>query len=207
MTIVEYIAKTGGIEKEYKSAEEGGANNLDNFATAGFLWEHVMSRTERLEHALSREAVQMELVHNPNLLSPGEMFWCRQCDRFMTGGRHAQRHCRSKKHTGIYFTPDALDFMEQAYVEWKFTWRSSKRSHPDVLDSTNGVWRWPVQCMFNSLGLEVNKSKLVVLHCCGDYGVGLKEPEPFNILLEFTDNELERNKQMIVDNAIDLGWI
>jgi hypothetical protein len=203
MSIVEYIAKVGGIEKAY----DNSVVNLDNFAVAGYLWEHVMSREEQLDHAMSLEALRMHMTQRKELLFPGEMFWCADCDRVMTGGRHGQEHARKKGHRGIYSTPDAYDYVDSAYVEWKFTWKSSKRSAPDVLHSSAGVWRWPVQCMWNCMTLGCTTAKLVVLHCNGDYSKGLNEPEPYEIRLEFSDREILRNKRMIVSNARDMKWI
>lgn len=195
MEIVEYIAKTSGIEKPHT-----GGVKLENFATPGFLWEHVMSRVDKLEHALSVEAMRMEMTHRSNLLFPGELYWCRECDEVMTGGRHAQGHSKSRGHLGVYFTPDAYDYVADQYVEWKLTWKSSKRSEPSKLDSKNGIWRWPVQCMFNCYGLGTTKAKIIALHIMGEYMPGMPEPQPYEIELEFTQQELRRNKMMIAAN-------
>lgn len=202
MSVVEYIAKTTRIEKAY-----GKVTNLDDFAVAGFLWEHVMGRAEKLEHAMSIEALRMYMTHRPELSYPGERLWCKQCNMFMKGGKTGRKHCRVEGHRGIFFTPDAYDTNDRAYVEWKFTWKSSNRSHPSVLNSPKGIWRWPVQCMFNAYGLGTNKAKLIALHCMGDYRKGMPKPRPYEITLEFTDRELRRNHQMIVHNASSLGWI
>lgn len=203
MPIVTYIGQTLGLEKKYDEDPLG----LDNWSTAGFLWEHVMAREEKLEHALSVEALRMHLQTRKELVFPGEMYWCRQCDRVMTGGLHAQKHARRRRHTGIYSTPDAYDFVHDQYVEWKFTWKSSRRSEPETLNTAQGIWKWPVQCMWNCMTLNITSAKLIALHCNGSYVSGLNKPEPYEVVMEFTEREIRRNKAMIVNNAVSMGWI
>jgi hypothetical protein len=203
MQVVDYIGKTSGIEKKYK-----GDVDLEPFATAGFIWEHVMSREDKLEHAMSVEALRVEMHFKAGLTFPGEMAYCRRCDDVMTGGMYAIDHSKRRGHKLLFFTPDGLEiFPEYAYHEWKFSWKSSKKSHPDVLNSNSGIWRWPVQCMFNCFGLETLLTKLTVLHCHGDYKPGPPTPEPFEIRMEFTKKEISRNTSMVITNARNQGWI
>jgi hypothetical protein len=222
MTIVDHIGQWSGVEKRRLPAptpvqrvatklitgrSPKPAIDLEPYATVGYIWEHVMTRADKLEHAMSVEAMRIMMLNKPSLVFPGEQFWCKQCDRCMQGGRRARRHCRKRGHRGIYFTPDAYDYVNRQYVEWKFTWKSSRRSHPRVLDSAQGIWRWPVQCMFNCYGLGVTEARLIALHSNGDYSPGLPTPEPYEITMKFTERELLRNKRMIVVNAENEGWI
>lgn len=208
MSVVGYIAQEGGLEKKHtEKREDGSAINLDDFAIGGFLWEHVMSREEQLEHAMSVEAIRMDMQHRSNLSFPGEMFWCHGCDKVMKGRRLARKHCRRTGHRGIFSTPDAYDHVEHAYVEWKFTWKSSRRSVPAVLPSHRGIWRWPAQCAWNCMTLGTNKAYMIVCHVSGSYQKGMPKPEPYRIDIEFTDKEIRRYKNIIVTNAEEVGWL
>lgn len=204
MSVVDWIGQTSHVEKKHS-----GSLDLEPYASAGFLWEHVMSRADKLSHALSVEAMRMYMFHRPYLTFPGEQFWCKQCDRCMPGGKRARIHCRRRGHRGIFFTPDAFDTRHRRYVEWKFTWKSSARSHPSALDSSQGIWRWPVQCMFNCMGLGTRRAKLIALHCNGDYKYrnGPPQPQAYSIYMTFTKREIQRTKDMIVGNAENEGWI
>lgn len=203
MQVVDYIGQTSGMEK--KRGNE--IVNLDPFAVVGFVWEHCMTRAEQIEHALSVEALRVYMTPKKSLSFPGEQLWCRQCNKFIPGGESGREHCKTRKHTGIFFTPDAFDKVTREYVEWKATWKSSNSSHPAKLNTAKGIWRWPVQCQFNALGLGVTKARLIALHVMGAYGYGMPKPQPYVIRMEFTDRELRRTKDMIVSNSIEMGWI
>lgn len=201
MTIVTYIARAAKFEKVYREREIDRKLDLDNFATPGFLWEAVMSRSDKLEHAFSIEAVRMYMTHRPNIVFPGEKFWCKQCDRFMTGSKVARRHIRLTGHKGIFSTPDAYDTRARAYVEWKWTKKGSKRSHPKVVNTKDGIWKWHMQVGWNCMALGTKTGKIIVLHDSGF------EPEPYEITFHFRTRDLERIKEMIVVNAEDGGLI
>lgn len=215
MEIVTYIAQSTGIEKKHSPEL---VPFLDRLAFPGFIWEHFVSRAEdkhmkRLqhsveffEHAFAVEAMRMEMLHRPELVFPGEMFYCVQCDDVMTGGQYAREHCATRKHKGIFSTPDALNVRRERYAEWKFTWKSANQTSDDGMDG-DGVWRWPVQCMWNCMTLDVKGAEMKTFFCNGDYTPGPPKPLAFEFDLDFDDREIRRNTAMIITTAKKLGRI
>lgn len=204
MVIVEYIAQVSGIVKRGKLSEE----DLNKLALPGFLWEHVMTRAEKLERAFSVEAMRMHMIHRSNLIFPGEMFYCVDCDRVFKR-REGREHRKQTHHKGIFSTPDAYDTDDGAYVEFKYTSMSSRRSHPKRLNTPDGIWKWLVQCMWNCYTLGTKKAKIIACHSMGKWGRalrGLPDPRPYEIAIEFTDREIYQNKKMIVNNSKSKGW-
>jgi len=179
---------------------------LESMATVGFTWEHVAARTEQIELALSLEAMRMEYVHRPELIFPGELFWCQQCDDVLQGGLIAKEHCKSRKHNGIFFTPDGINTARQRVAEFKFTWVSSSRTGDDHMD---GIWKWPVQNMAYCYGTGYLMGELKAVFVVGDYKQSTYEPFPeaYEFDLDYSQRELDENFSLIVNNARALEWI
>lgn len=202
-SVIEYVANALGYGE--KKRKDAGKFDIDKWATSGFIWESVMSRSDKLEHAFSVEAVRLFMTNKPHIVFPGEKFWCKQCDKFMSGLRVAKRHIKATKHKGIFSTPDAYNTVARAYVEWKFTKKSSRRTQPEVINTKDGIWRFHIQCAWNCMSLGTKVAKLIVMHIDGDWKSF--EPEPYEITIKFKQSELDKIKQMIVINAEDLGLI
>lgn len=200
MEVVTRIEKTT-IDK--RKREELSEQTLERLRAAGFLWEHVMSRTERFEHAFSVEAIRTEVTLNPDLYFPGELAYCPDCDDVMVGGQVAKEHARSTGHKLLFFTLDAINTARERTREWKFTWMSAGKTGPDHM---NGIWKWPVQNMFYTWGVRLMGGELQAAFACGDY----KFPmflQTYEFDLDYTERELENNARMIVSHARKWGMI
>lgn len=84
------------------------------------------------EHAIAWHIVEVECLHNPSLVRPGEYFWCHKCNKsFATRDDKDYAKCKDNAHTGIFATPDALRVDTMRLQEWKFTWKSIRRAGAD----------------------------------------------------------------------------
>jgi hypothetical protein len=233
MEVVNYMDKAMGNSRYTAALSE---RTMEALAACGFTWEHVCARTDQLEDALSLEAMRMEFVQRPELLFPGEMFWCQQCDDVMDGGDYARDHCLTRsgsgydrmgkpkglhsrrlgakldrRHNGIYFTPDAVNVDRSRVAEFKFTWVSSSRTGPDHMD---GIWKWPVQNMSYTWGMGgwpagYKGGELRAVFVVGDFKQGTYEPFPesYEFDLDYEQRELEMNWSMVVANGRAMGLL
>lgn len=187
------------MDPEYKRSPYS-SEDLENFALPGFLWEHVMDRAEQLELALTVEATA-QIKRLRNLLSPGEMFWCRQCDEVMLGYEIAKEHTQTRRHKGIFWTPDCHN--EDVWpVEFKVTWLSAKRTS----ETEMAIWKYVTQTQWQSWGYGAAGAEVYACFVNGDYSYPLK-PKTYHFAIEYTPRELKNCHSMIVSNAIAKGWI
>jgi hypothetical protein len=202
MTVVERMIerhpKMAGGKKVDKGRYHDGEPTTEALRTSGFVWERVMS------------AEFQHLHPKADLIFPGEMLWCMNCDDVLQGGNIGRDHCQSRRHKGIFFTPD---YFINGYPtpsahtvgEHKWTWLTSKRSDPERLPNPDGIWKWPVQLMWGAWAFDTLYGHIEAMHCHGDYveynAWGAPDPEAFEIDLEFTKREVEQNRVMIVTNA------
>lgn len=203
-TIIAHVDKALGNSRY--SNNKVTERMLETMASCGFAWEHVISRTEQLEDGLSLEAMRMEFVHRPELIFPGELFWCQQCDSVLQGGPAATDHCRSRKHNGIFFTVDGINVPRKRVAEFKFTWVSSSRTGVDHMD---GIWKWPAQNMAYCWGTEYLGGELKAVFVVGDYKQSTYEPFPeaFEFDLDYSQRELDDHWSLLVNNARALELI
>lgn len=199
MPIIERIAIAAKWDKKQNDMTE---DVLEKFRLSGFLWEHVMSVEDRLEYAMSREFARAELNHRRGIIFPGEMFWCRQCDDVMTGGLSAQEHCQSRKHTGIFFTIDYLNYERERVGEMKWTRKSSNLSSESSLD----IRKWIAQNQFYCKGAGMVGGEFRVCFENGNYSFPMI-PQPFEFDIDYSQKELDRNWSLVVQTAISLEWI
>lgn len=100
---------------------------------------------------------------------------------------------------GIYGTPDWWDVRNDALVEFKATWRSSRRPlDPDF-------WHWLVQIKAYCHMARTDRALLYVFYVNGDY----RESGPQLKLYDLVSAgiELEENWEMIKRHAKSKGWI
>lgn len=210
MPIVERIEQS----IDPKRREQMDESTREAMFTTGFLWEHVMARPDveagygpqqrQLEHAFSVEAIRMELLTDPDLLFPGEMAFCVECDCVMPGGEIARDHCKSRKHRAIFFTVDGLRVSRQRVREWKATWMSSGRTGTTHMD---GIWKWPVQNMFYCWGTGMMGGELQALFMVGDHRTRPPFGVPYEFDLDYGQQELDNNARMIVSHARKWGMV
>lgn len=210
MPIVERIEQS----IDPKRREQMNDETREALFTVGFLWEHVMARPDaeagygpgqrQLEHAFSVEAIRLELLTDPDLLFPGEMVYCVDCDDVMPGGEIGRDHCKSRGHKGIYFTVDGLNTRTERVREWKATWMSSSRTGPAHMD---GIWKWPVQNMFYCKGVGLTGGELQALFMVGDHRTHPPFAVPYEFDLDYTERDLENNWRMIVSHARKWGMV
>lgn len=193
MVVVEHIKRTAGIGKQFKDDYE--EQEKERLRTPGFIWERVMSEHSR------------RMVGEEGLAFPGEMMYCVKCDDVFPGGRPAREHLRSRKHKGIFFTPDAVmqpPHYRYGALEWKYTWKSSRRTGNDHI---NDIWEWPVQLGWNTHMIGSDYGEVLAMFAQGDYSSGRPRMEPYRFRLEWDSRELERNKAMIISAAKSEGWV
>lgn len=188
MSIVERILARG----EKQAYDDWSEEHLEGLRTPGFIWERVMS-----DYAKS-------VNPHSSLAFPGEMFWCYQCDETIAGTTVAEQHCTTYKHKGIYYTPDAVVVPEWYPVEWKFTWKSSRRTGDTHID---GIPQWQYQLMWQAMGLESERAQLQAMFCRSDYSPGPPKCDAYVFDFEFTQKDLRRNKAMIVNTALHEGLL
>jgi hypothetical protein len=189
------------VEREgKKSYDDWEEEELEGLRTPGFVWERVMG-----EHA-------RDVNPGSALAYPGEMFWCRDCDRTILGEDVAQKHCSAFKHRGIYFTPDAIITPQWWPLEWKFTWMSSKRASDDATEATgiahlNGLQKWVWQLGWACGCLEADRAQIQAMFARADYSSSKPKviAKVFNI--EFSPKDLRRIKVMITSNAVAEGLL
>lgn len=196
--------------------DEWDEDELEGVRTPGFVWERAMG-----EHA--REVnPQLDLVY------PGEMFWCRECDDYFNGVDEdgvnpAGEHCAETGHRGIYFTPDAVlrpgsDLpphvrwrhrrkLQSRVVEWKYTWMSSKRAYnvmPDgsVIVHLDGLQKWVWQLGWACPCFGTRLAQVQVMFSRGDYSSSRPKVDAKCIDIEFLESDLRRVKAMIISNAV-----
>lgn len=100
---------------------------------------------------------------------------------------------------GIYGTPDWFDATDWSIVEFKATWRSSRRPlDPDF-------WHWLVQIKSYCRMAGTQRAVLYVFFVNGDYRES--GPELRAMVLEFTELELQESWEMMVQHAKSKGWI
>lgn len=104
---------------------------------------------------------------------------------------------------GIYCNPDGLGFdplnlNEVALEEYKCTWKSMKKLPTEVLK-----WMMQVKGYCHALGLKV--VIFHVLYLMGDYFKEHHGPQARSFRIEFTEEEIEENWNVILANK-DAAW-
>lgn len=194
------------VERDPKTKrDEWDKDELEGVRTPGFIWERAMG-----EHA-------REVNTDLDLVYPGEMFWCRECDDYLNGvdedGRNpAGEHCAETGHRGIYFTPDALLTPGPRVIEWKYTWMSSKRAYdvmPDgeLIVHLDGLQKWVWQLGWACPCFGTRLAQIQVMFSRGDYTSGRPKVDAKVIDIEFLESDLRRVKALIVSNAVAEGLL
>lgn len=102
---------------------------------------------------------------------------------------------------GIVGSPDLLDLDTGAVVDSKFTWRSMRK-----LDNIEKwFWIWLVQLKGYCRMVGTNKAELWVFFACGDWAPPV--PRIRRLGLEFSDQEIKENWDMLVEHARRRGWL
>lgn len=100
---------------------------------------------------------------------------------------------------GIIGTPDWVDTKDEAVIEFKATWRSSRR--PIETD----FWHWWVQIKAYCWMLGTNDATLVAFFVNGDYRDS--GPQIRMWKAGFKTEELKDNWKMLYNHASRKGWI
>lgn len=101
----------------------------------------------------------------------------------------------------IHCTPDLLDLARQILVEWKCTWRSSRRCERIEED----FWEWFVQIKAYLRCVCLLQAELCVYFVNGDYRDSGPQVKIF--FLEFTQREIDENWNMLFNHAKRRGWL
>lgn len=177
--------------EEKKSYDRFEDTELENLRAVGFMFERAM--------CASAKVVELERNDGSHEIEfPGEMFWCYQCDEVMPGGDVAARHCKKRKHKGVFFTPDGIVRLPLRPIEWKYTHLSSRRTGEDHID---GMPKWKHQTRWYDFGLESTRSRMEVVFARGDYSTHKPMVQGFEFEIEYTRREIEANKFAIISNA------
>src|SRR5208283_870022 len=99
---------------------------------------------------------------------------------------------------GIVGSPDAIDLDDLAIVEFKATWKSSKRP----IDSLREYF-WQIQSYCWMTG--IHKARLYVFYVCGDWSPPKPIWPPKAWEIEFSKSELEANWEMIKRESINVA--
>lgn len=124
------------------------------------------------EHVLARELAQAGLG-GENVIRPGEI----ECD-------------------GIVGSPDGVDPMDEAIVEYKATWKSSRKPVLEIAP----WYKWQVLAYCYMVGWT--KVRLYVLYVNGDYKPPM--PQVRGWRYEFSEGEVRSNWQMILRQKEDM---
>ena len=98
---------------------------------------------------------------------------------------------------GIIGSPDGVDCEDPAIVEFKATWKSSKRPVFEIAP----WYKW--QVLAYCYMVELATARLYVLYVNGDYKPPM--PQVRGWRYEFSPGEIKSNWQMILRNAKDLA--
>lgn len=99
---------------------------------------------------------------------------------------------------GLYGTPDWVDTRLWRDIEFKCTWRSSRRPLEDF-------WEWLVQVKAYCYMMDMEKAEIHAMFIMGDYrGSG---PQYKAWSLVFEGFELRENWMMLLNHARSKGWI
>lgn len=189
MQVVERIIAREEKRKSYGDYDEA---KLERLRAVGFVWERVMGEHARV------------MYPDQDVIEIGEQFWCYQCDTTMPGHDVAATHCSTRGHRGIYFTTDRLIVPEIRVLDHKFTWMSSKRTGEDHLD---GIQKWIYQLGWYCMGNDTEKGRIEAMFCHGDYSPGPPDVHAYRFDIEYSKRDLDRNKTMIVSNAVAEGLL
>ncbi len=103
---------------------------------------------------------------------------------------------------GIVMSPDGVDYMwnecRGRLEEYKCTWKSSKNT-PDT------VWKWMVQVKGYLKVLGLHDVLFRVLYLMGDYKGSGPQYKEFEV--SFTQEEIDKNWEMIIGYAKRKGWL
>jgi hypothetical protein len=102
---------------------------------------------------------------------------------------------------GITGSPDLLDLEDMTVVDTKFTWKSSRK-----LDNLEKYfWSWTVQLKGYCRMVGSRTAELWVFCVNGDY----KPPVPCikRLRIEFSQQEIDENWDMIKNHARRRGWL
>ena len=94
---------------------------------------------------------------------------------------------------GLTGTPDWLDQKEWAVVEFKATWRSSRRD----LETDFGAWIWQIKAYCKLLATR--SAQLYVFYVNGDYRESGPQLKAYS--LSFSEREIEENWAMLKNHA------
>lgn len=111
---------------------------------------------------------------------------------------------------GIIMTPDHVGLNEALYLidgfvveEWKATWRSSKHAKTDAEFAENfKSWIWQLASYCRAIGS--NEGLIRVLYVMDDYSFNAV-CKPYCWRVTFTDEDLDKNWEMILTNGRDMG--
>lgn len=96
----------------------------------------------------------------------------------------------------VWFTPDGYDPRQRIVHEYKFWWRSARTYQPSF------DFKVMAQVKSYCKVLGVNEAWLTVMFIMGEYKG--KGPLPIRFELEFTDEELQDNWEMLVNHALQM---
>lgn len=176
---------------------------LEKFRLSGFLWEHVMSVEDRLEHAMSREFALAELRHRQGIMFPGELYFCVNCEDTISGGRSAEEHALSRSHTGIFFNIDYLNDERQRVGEMKWTRKSSGKN---CSETSLDVREWIAQNQFYCRGVGWSAGEFRTCWENGDYSFPMI-PKLYEFDVDYDERELDRNWNLCISTARALEWV
>ena len=207
-SIEETLARPGDVRHV-------SGSDLELYASGGFLWERVVA-----------EAMA---ASDRDVFRPGEFGWCSTCHAGQGAGAAlpgswGRKHAEATGHTLIYGTPDGLSSDLVLLEEYKWTWKSENRAvtlRPDEFDALGafvprpdwvdddtvefGIWRWPIQCMSYCHLAGVERARMRVVFCNGNYKQ--MRPRAWEFDLAFSSAELQENWDMLVRHASAKGWL
>jgi hypothetical protein len=110
---------------------------------------------------------------------------------------------------GVVMSPDGLNLTDGALEEFKCTWMSSRHGLTDIYGyplQKFQHWFWQMKAYCFALGCD--KAILTVLFVNGDYDrANGMNPQLKRYRIEFMDDELTENWQMLVDHAREKGML
>lgn len=106
---------------------------------------------------------------------------------------------------GIIGSPDLIDFKRWRVLDTKFTWKSARK-----LDHMERYF-WPWLCQMKAYlkmmsGMQAcNVAELYIFFVNGDYAPPV--PKTRHLVLEFDEQEIEENWEMVIRHAKGRGWL
>lgn len=100
-------------------------------------------------------------------------------------------------HDGIYLTPDGVYIPDWTLLEFKCSWKSSRRTEIEAIEGE--MWEWVTQMKCYCRAIDTTKALLFVFHVNGDYRPSV--PMTRGLEFTFTEEELDDTWTMIKNHA------